>query len=83
MSEAIKRIANSNSVWIQLRLVLVLILGYIPSQLNYEQYKAIKRENVLWFNNKLRSQGLIPAILYGGKEPIKISLYKLKKLKIW
>ena len=31
--------------------------------------KAIKRENTSsGSNNKLRSEGLIPAILYGGKE---------------
>ena len=32
--------------------------------------KAIKRENTSsGSNNKLRSEGLIPAILYGGKDP--------------
>ena len=32
--------------------------------------KAIKRENVSsGSNNKLRAEGLIPAILYGGKDP--------------
>ena len=31
--------------------------------------KAIKRENISsGANNKLRSEGLIPAILYGGKD---------------
>ena len=40
--------------------------------------KAIKRENTSsGSNNKLRSEGLIPAILYGGKDPIKI--FQLKK----
>ena len=37
--------------------------------------KAIKRENTSsGSNNKLRASGLVPAILYGGKDPIKISL---------
>ena len=32
--------------------------------------KAIKRENLSsGSNNKLRAQGFIPAILYGGKDP--------------
>ena len=32
--------------------------------------KAIKRENTSsGSNNKLRANGLIPAILYGGKNP--------------
>ena len=32
--------------------------------------KALKRENLTsGSNNKLRSKGLIPAILYGGKDP--------------
>ena len=31
--------------------------------------KAIKRDNISGSNNKLRSEGLIPAILYGGKDP--------------
>jgi large subunit ribosomal protein L25 len=32
--------------------------------------KAIKRENTSsGSNNKLRAEGLIPAILYGGKDP--------------
>mgnify|MGYP001199562744 FL=1 len=32
--------------------------------------KAIKRENTSsGSNNKLRADGLIPAILYGGKDP--------------
>ena len=32
--------------------------------------KATKRENLTsGSNNKLRSKGLIPAILYGGKDP--------------
>ena len=31
--------------------------------------KALKRENLsTGSNNKLRAQGLIPAILYGGKD---------------
>ena len=40
--------------------------------------KAIKRENTSsGSNNKLRSKGLIPAILYGGKDPNqKISIEK-------
>ena len=40
--------------------------------------KAIKRENTSsGSNNKLRSEGLIPAILYGGKNPnLKISIDK-------
>jgi ribosomal protein L25 (general stress protein Ctc) len=37
--------------------------------------KAIKRESTSsGSNNKLRSEGLIPAILYGGKNPNQISL---------
>ena len=32
--------------------------------------KATKRESLTsGFNNKLRAQGFIPAILYGGKDP--------------
>ena len=32
--------------------------------------KATKRENLTTgSNNKLRAQGLIPAVLYGGKHP--------------
>ena len=32
--------------------------------------KAIKRESLSsGSNNKLRAQGLIPAVLYGGKNP--------------
>ena len=40
--------------------------------------KAIKRENTTsGATNKLRSSGLIPAILYGGKDPNqKISIEK-------
>ena len=40
--------------------------------------KAIKRENTsTGSNNKLRAEGLIPAILYGGKNPnLKISIDK-------
>ena len=40
--------------------------------------KAIKRENLsAGSNNRLRSKGLIPAILYGGKDPNKnISINK-------
>ena len=45
--------------------------------------KAIKRDNTSSAsNNKLRTAGLIPAILYGGKDPNqKISIAK-KILKI-
>ena len=44
--------------------------------------KAIKRENTSsGSNNKLRSEGLIPAILYGGKDAnINISIQK-KEIK--
>ena len=46
--------------------------------------KAIKRENnSTGSNNKLRSQGLIPAILYGGKDAnqnISINKKDLKNL---
>ena len=41
--------------------------------------KAIKRENTSsGSNNKIRSEGLIPAILYGGKEANK-KIYNRKK----
>ena len=45
---------------------------------NMNNLKAIKRENVTSGQiNKLRSEGLIPAILYGGKDPnAKISIDK-------
>ena len=44
--------------------------------------KAIKRENTSsGSNNKLRSEGLIPAILYGGKDLIKIFQYKKRNIK--
>ena len=44
--------------------------------------KAIKRENTSsGSNNKLRSEGLIPAILYGGKEANKnISIEKKEQV---
>ena len=46
--------------------------------------KAIKRENTSsGSNNKLRSKGLIPAILYGGKNPnqnISIQLNEIKNI---
>ena len=43
-----------------------------------DNLKAIKREkSTSGYNNKLRSEGLIPAILYGGKNPnSKISIEK-------
>jgi len=44
--------------------------------------KAIKRENTSsGSNNKLRSQGLIPAILYGGKNPNQNISVQMKELK--
>ena len=44
--------------------------------------KAIKRENTSsGSNNKLRSKGLIPAILYGGKEAIQNISIEKKDLK--
>ena len=44
--------------------------------------KAIKRENTSsGSNNKLRSEGLIPAILYGGKNPNQNISIKLKEIK--
>ena len=34
--------------------------------------KAIKRDNTSsGYNNKLRADGFVPAILYGGKDPNK------------
>ena len=37
---------------------------------NMNNLKAIKRENTTTGQiNKLRSEGLIPAIIYGGKDP--------------
>ena len=44
--------------------------------------KAIKRENTSsGSNNKLRSEGLIPAILYGGKDANQnISIEEYEKL---
>ena len=44
--------------------------------------KAIKRENTSsGSNNKLRSEGLIPAILYGGKETNKNISIEIKDIK--
>ena len=44
--------------------------------------KAIKRENTSsGANNKLRSEGLIPAILYGGKNPNQNISIPLKEIK--
>jgi large subunit ribosomal protein L25 len=44
--------------------------------------KAIKRENTSsGANNKLRSEGLIPAILYGGKNPNQNISIQLKEIK--
>ena len=44
--------------------------------------KAIKRENTSsGSNNKLRSEGLIPAILYGGKEANKNISIEKKDIK--
>jgi len=44
--------------------------------------KAIKRENTSsGSNNKLRSEGLIPAILYGGKNPNQNISIQLKEVK--
>jgi len=44
--------------------------------------KAIKRENTSsGSNNKLRSEGLIPAILYGGKETNKNISIEMKDIK--
>ena len=44
--------------------------------------KAIKRENTSsGSNNKLRSRGLIPAILYGGKNPNQNISIQLKDIK--
>ena len=44
--------------------------------------KAIKRENTSsGSNNKLRSKGLIPAILYGGKNPNQNISIHLKEIK--
>tara|TARA_Y100000591_G_scaffold327160_1_gene351111 strand:+ start:995 stop:1744 length:750 start_codon:yes stop_codon:yes gene_type:complete len=44
--------------------------------------KAIKRENTSsGSNNKLRSEGLIPAILYGGKNPNQNISIQLKEIK--
>ena len=44
--------------------------------------KAIKRENTSsGSNNKIRSEGLIPAILYGGKETNKNISVEKKEVK--
>ena len=44
--------------------------------------KAIKRENTSsGSNNKLRTEGLIPAILYGGKDPNQNISIKKKEIK--
>tara|TARA_A100001015_G_scaffold187109_1_gene208385 strand:+ start:585 stop:827 length:243 start_codon:yes stop_codon:yes gene_type:complete len=44
--------------------------------------KAIKRDNTSsGANNKLRSEGLIPAILYGGKNPNQNISIQLKEIK--
>ena len=46
--------------------------------------KVIKRDNASsGSNNKLRASGLVPAILYGGKDPNQnISVEKKKQLKV-
>ena len=45
--------------------------------------KAIKRENTSsGSNNKLRSDGLIPAILYGGKDSNQNISVKKKKFRV-
>ena len=44
--------------------------------------KAIKRENTSsGSTNKLRATGFIPAILYGGKNPIKKFQFQKKMLQ--
>ena len=44
--------------------------------------KAIKRDNTSsGSNNKLRSEGLIPAILYGGKDPNQNISVQIKEIK--
>ena len=44
--------------------------------------KAIKRESTSsGSNNKLRSEGLIPAILYGGKDAKSKYFYSKKEIK--
>ena len=44
--------------------------------------KAIKRDNTSsGSNSKLRAEGLVPAILYGGKNPNQTFLWKKKLLK--
>ena len=44
--------------------------------------KAIKRENSSsGSNNKLRSEGFVPAILYGGKDPNQNISVQKKDLK--
>ena len=44
--------------------------------------KAVKRENTsTGSNNKLRSEGLIPAILYGGKDANQNISIQMKEIK--
>ena len=44
--------------------------------------KATKRESLTsGFNNKLRAQGFIPAILYGGKDPNQNISVKKKEIQ--
>ena len=44
--------------------------------------KAIKRESTSsGSNNKLRAEGLIPAILYGGKDANQNISIKMKEIK--
>ena len=56
-------------------------MSYIPFLQVMSDLKAIKREMSSGSNNKLRAEGLIPAILYGGKDPNQnISISKKKYL---
>ena len=57
----------------------MLILGYIPTSIIMSILKAIKRNNTsTGANNKLRSEGFVPAILYGGKDAnLNISIEKI------
>ena len=82
MSEAIKRIANSNSYRIYQLTCFGVNLGLYTLQLNYDNLKAIKRESTSsGSNNKLRAEGLIPAILYGGKDANQNISIKMKEIK--
>ena len=72
MSETIKRIANSNSH--QIYLINTCFRTHLGLYTHFQYFmsnlKALKRDKLTsGSNNKLRADGFIPAILYGGNDP--------------